>query len=302
MSTTKESLFTEFLKDEALQPQPEVKVALEILKKETTQYKISAKDDISKEDIKNHWRIIRNFFRTGKHSREPIHQTLTPVLLTPYLTNEQLITNYPLFLSDEPSGTEEEFEMEYCTFNDLLYRTFNKSFKEGEAKILFKNLLRIEIFVGKLMAKSDNFCSFSSAINAAFGDLEKLKVSGDDGINFLKDVEIFKNNMPKTGKLLGFSRHAPIHLLAHLLNYQSIYKRKSFFKEINRLKSGLQELLAVEKRNKSKDQNFDFANSLIEFNKLNNLMPDRSSELMHGQRAERINHCINVMATSKIYC
>ncbi len=299
MSTTKESLFTEFLKDKALQPQPEVKVSLEIVKKETVSYKFPAPDVISEEEIKIQWRSIRNFFRTGKHSGEDKHAMFMPVLLAPYLANEELITDYPMFLSERTVGKDGETEMEHCSFYDLLNRTFNKTFKEGEAKILLKNLPRIESFVRKFIAKSDNFCTLNSAINQAITNLSKLKVSGEDGINFLKDVEIFKNNLPKTGKLLGFSRQTPIHLLVHLLKYQSLHKRKTFITEINRLKSGLKDLLAVEKNNKSNDQNFDFANSLIEFKKLNDFMPDSSSELMQGKRAERINQCIKVMESAE---
>ncbi|MBI4930522.1 MAG: ferredoxin [Bacteroidetes bacterium] len=291
-NTSKELLFNEFLKEEALTSAQEVEVALEIDKTETISYKFPAPSAATEDEIKNQWRTIRNYFRTGEKPKGAESAGLMPVLLAPYLTSEELTTDYPVFLS-------EENEIANCCFSDLLGRTFKKTFKEKEAAILLKYFPKIESSVRKHVSKANNFCSLKSAVDNALHELSKIKVNGEDGINFLKDIEKFKINLPTTGNLLGFSQQTPIHLLVHLLKYQFHQKRKTFLLEIHRLKSGLQDLIAVEKGNVSKDETFDFADSLIEFKKLDTLMPESASVSMPKKRTERIVNCINALDSAE---
>ena len=289
---SKELLFNEFLNEEALTPTKEVEVALEIAKTETISYKFVTPSAATEDEIKNQWRSLRNYFRTGAKPKGSESTGLVPVLLAPYLSNEELTTDYPIFLS-------EENEIENCSFSDFLNNTFKKTFKDKEAAILLKYLPKIESSVRKQVSKAGNFCSLKSAVDPALSELSKIKVNGEDGINFTKDIEKFNNNLPKTGMLLGFSQQAPIHLLAHLLKYQFHQKRKTFISEIHRLKSGLQDLLAVDKGNSSKEKTFDFADSLIEFKKLDTLMPESGAVPLPKKRTERIINCIKVLDSAE---
>ncbi len=290
-NTSNELLFNEFIKEEALKPDPIVDVTIEIARTENKNYSLPIPVVLSEEEVKEQWRSIRNYFRNGQLPKGTDFAGLMPVLLAPYLIQEELTTDYPLFLSEEK-------ENEHTSFSDLLDRTFKSIFKSGEAGILSKNLTRIENTVRKFVVQNKNFCSLQAALDPAFQELNKIKISGEDGVNFIKDLEKLKSQLPKSGKLIGFSQQTPVHLLAHLLkNQSSSAERKTFIAEVHRLKSGLEDLLRVNKGGNSKDQNLDFSNSFIEFTKLDKLMPDSASESMSGQRSERIHSCLEVLGS-----
>src|SRR3972149_2224629 len=329
-NTSKELLFNEFLNEETLTPAHKVEVSLEIAKTKTINYKFAVPSTATEDEIKNHWRSIRNYFRTGSPITgypSPITKALMPVLLAPYLSHDELITDYPIFLA-EIEEIKEIKEIKYttippispippissaCSFSDLLVRTFKNTFKEKEAAILLKYFPKIENSVRKYVSKADNFCSLKSALDTALTELSKIKVNGEDGINFLKDIEKLKANFPKEGMLLGFSQHTPIHLLVHLLKYQFHHNRKTFIAEIHRLQSGLQNLLRAPlppKGGNTGDASskippsggggaFDFADSLIEFKKLDTLMPESASVSMPKKRTERIINCIKVLDSAE---
>lgn len=293
--STSNNFFNEFMKEEALQADSVVEVPLEIVKPVTTTYNYPVATLLPDDELKDRWRIIRNYFRTGEKPVEKSPKYYQPVLLAPYINNEVINTGYPVFLSQEN-------EVEPCSFYDLLTRTFHETFKPGESVLLFKNLPGIAKVVGEYVERSANFCSVKEAIDLAFSDLTKIKISGDDRINFLADLERFKSNFPSTGKLLGFSLQTPVHLLGHLLKYNSNSSRKkSFIDEIHRLKSGLQDLLTIDRRNTEKDQssNWQIADSFIELNKVDKMMPASASESIPKSRSERVKNCIQVLDTAE---
>ncbi len=291
---TPNELFNEFLNEEALKPRQKVEVALEIIKPETVSYKLAVPTPTTEEEIKNQWRVIRNFFRSGENPKRNESTGLMPVLPAPYLKKDEITTDYPVFLSVES-------KFDHCPFSDLLENTFKKIFKEKEAGILLQNLPRIENFVRKYVVDAGNFCPFDVALGSAIKDISKIKIKGEDRANFLKDIEKFKDSLPQSGMLLGFSQQTPVHFLVHLLKYQTLEKRKKFISEIHVLKSGLNDLLSVEKSEGSKDHSsgWGIADSLIEFKKLDTLMPERASESMPEKRYERIVNCISTLDSAE---
>ena len=291
-SPSKESLFNEFLNEEALQPEKKVEETLVIENPTTVSYTYAAPVAATEIEIKEQWREMRNYFRTGETTREAAIKGLMPVLLAPYLTQEELITDYPVFLSQEK-------ENEHCTFPDLLLRIFQKTFKEGEAAVLLKNFPRMESAVRKYVAGNGNHCLLHAALEPAFHELSELKFSGEEGSRFAEDLDKFKKSFPRQGELLGFFRQTPIHLLVHLLKNQHCHDRDAFIKEVHHLKSGLQDLLSVEKVKSSKEQDLDFADSLIEFNKLDSLIPESASESMSKKRQDRIYYILHVLEAAE---
>ncbi|HLG36331.1 MAG TPA: ferredoxin [Bacteroidia bacterium] len=295
-TTSKEFMPDEFLHEEAIEPKQEVEIALMIEKQEPRHLKLPQAVPATEAEIKKQWRAIRHFFRTGENPNPVEVAGLKPALLAHFLNGEEPLTDYPLFLSEEK-------EFEHCSFSALLKNIFQKTFKEGEAGILFNNLQRIENYVRKYVAVAGNYCSLNLVFEPALNELSKIKIKGDDRINFLKDIEKFKSNFPETGILLGFSQQTPVHILVHLLKHQSKLKRNNFIAELHSVKSGLEDLLSVEKIKSPKEQSskpgIDFAGELIEFNTLETLLPESASESMPQKRFERISNCIRVLAMAE---
>lgn len=293
METSKKKssdLFNEFLNEDALKPRQQVEVALEIVKPETISYRLAVPKPATPDEIKSRWRDIRNFFRSGDVPEGSEALKLHPVLLAPFLKNEELKTDYPVFLS-----TDNAFD--HSPFSDLLDQTFRKIFKEKEAGILASNLSRIESFARKYVADAGHFCALDKVLDAAFKDLAIIKIKGEDQAAFVRDIEKFRSQLPANGNLLGFSREGAIHMLVHLLKYQSLEQRKKFISRIHTLKSGLHDLLSVENagHTKEKSSGWGIADSLIEFNKLDTLRPERASVSMPEKRYDRIAACISTL-------
>lgn len=283
-------LLNEFVDEEALKPGQQVEVALEIIKSETVSYKLAVPTAATSDEIKEEWRAIRNFYRSGEVPKGSEATGLLPVLLARFLRSEELRTDYPVFLSADSA-------FEHGLFSDVLDQVFNKVFTEKEAVILAANLPRIKSVTGKFVADAGNFCALGTALEAAFDDLAKIKIKGEDQDNFLKDIEKFRAHLPSAGKLLGFSGHSAVRLLVHLLKYQSLEKREKFIARIHALKSGLQDLLSVEDSGSAKQKpgGWGIADSLIAFDKVASLRPERASETMPEKRYERITACISAL-------
>lgn len=293
MGTSKNTsgdLFNEFLNEEALKPRQQVEVALEIVKPETISYRLAVPKPATAEEIKTRWRDIRNFFRSGDIPQGSEALDLVPVLLAPFLKSEALTTDYPVFLS-----TDHAFP--HGPFSDLLDLTFRKIFKEKEAVILADTLPRIKSFATKYVAEAGHFCALDKMLDAAFQDLATIKIKGEDQAAFLRDIEKFRGQLPSDGNLLGFSGEGAIHLLVHLLKYQSLEQRKKFISRMHALKSGLHDLLSVENAGHSREKSsgWGIADSLIEFNKLDTLRPERASVSMPEKRYKRIDACISTL-------
>lgn len=289
VGTSKEISFSEFLKDDAIRPEQTVEVALEIEKKETIQYRFPVTSGASENELKDYWRILRNYFRTGENPAHLSAKGFRPVLLASYLENDAFKTDYPLFLSETDTS-------EHASFSDFLNKTFSNTFTEGEASILQKYLPGIEASVKKYVDENKGFCSLNPALTYAFDELGNIIIKGEDAESFISSIEKLKAAMPKKGRLLGFSGQAPVLLLVHVLKNRFYRKKKSFASEIKRLKSGLNDLLVVEKEKGEggRDLGLDFASSMIEFAKLKTLMPESASEPMPGKRFDRITNCINM--------
>jgi ferredoxin len=292
MEKSKEFLFNEFLKEEALIPEPQVETAIEISKPETINYRLPLVTEVTDERLKSQWRIIRNYFRTGEKPAGDTPKELVPLLLAPFVSGKDFVTDYPYFLP-------EDADVPHDSFSNLLKNQFSKTFSKGEANILFKRLPKLENAVRKFVSDAGSFCPLSSALDFAFGELSKIKINGDDKTTFFNDMEKFKSSLPKRGMLIEFSPAAPVRMLAHLLKHQHRQKRKIFISKIHRLSSALQDLADSNENKKSGERTLDFAGSLIEFKKLDTLMPESASVAMPAKRRERIRNCIKQLNTAE---
>ncbi len=287
-------LFHEFLQEEALTPGQPVEVTLEIPKPTPVHYRLAVPEPATPTDIKHRWQEIRQFFRTGELPPGREVRNLVPPLLAPLMNKDVLITDYPVFLSTDRS-------FPHGPFSDLLEQTFRQVFKEKEAPILAANLSRIQSFARNYVREAGDFCAVDRVLEAAFRDLATIKIKGEDQAAFLRDIDKFKSHLPATGNLLGFCREGAIHLLVHLLKYQSLAQRKKFISRIHTLQSGLNDLLSVENAGhpKEKSPEWNVADSLIALDKLDTIRPDRASVSMPEKRYDRIANCLHTLGSAE---
>ncbi|MBK8701178.1 MAG: hypothetical protein IPN29_17220 [Saprospiraceae bacterium] len=283
-------IFSELLNEEVLKPKPVVEATPEGIKTRIECYTLPTVAAAPESEVKKQWQALRNFYRSGENTGGTTSKDLRPVLLASYLNSEEIQTDYPIYLSHMEAGAHTH----PSTIIALLEETFKAVFNEKEGLVLHTNLPRIEAAFRKYVKDAGHYCDFAAALESAMSTLADIKIKGEDQKTFLADIEKFRNKLPQTGSLLGFSPLTLVQLLTHLLTYQSREKRNKFVHEAHNLKSKLNDLLSVENEGKTTNSAaaWDIGDSFIEFNTLDNLKPRRASESMPVKRYERITTCI----------
>jgi cellobiose-specific phosphotransferase system component IIA len=249
----------------------------------------------SETETKDFWKLLRNFFRTGEKPAMDNPEKIYPVLLAPYLKGQNLKTNYPVYIADEKIDT----------LSELLENAFNKTFKEKEAEILKSNLPRLEKYFSEGITDNKIAYDFYPLAEHAFSKLLILDVRGNEGEIFREQITKLLTAMPRSGQLLSFSKFLPFYLLnnhLHLLHH----KRSDFLKKVKKLSSALKDLLSVEKEKRGIEKSgkgiegqFDFANSIIAFNKMNDMQPESASEQMPDKRFIRIKETLITLSKAE---
>jgi hypothetical protein len=300
IGTKKEISFNEFLKEGVLKPDLPVEQPLEFVKPGETGFKLPEKVPADEEAVKSGWRDLRSFFRTGKITgKNDPGPDLFPALLLPHFSGQEMTPSFPVFLPEK--GTTA-----IMFVKDLIENKIAEIFEEGDAKILRANVSRIVKSFHESVTDNDGLCSFHSAYEKANNALLKLKIGGEERKDFEKDLIKFKAALPSSGTLLGYTPQSALHIVAHVLSGEVNSKRIDFLKKLIPLRKGLSDILAVEMEKepgkdnlKNLDQSFSFADSIIEFDKLNNLMPESASEPISAKRKKRLTEVLSMINDSE---
>jgi ferredoxin len=300
MKEPKEISFTDFFREDAFAAEEAASSQenLVLLKKDEEIPVMEEVIPAPEPESRKYWKALRNYFMTGTKTAESLDALVAPVLLAPYLRGSAFETEYPIFYN--------QLCNELFLIKEVLAATFDEAFKNEEARILKQNLPRLELLIRYELKEEDKTYSYGDCISKAMQQLKKLDVHGDEGKIFREQVDKFQNELLKQeGVLIGFSTYTPFHLLNLQLNehYKTI---ADFLSKVKKQQAALDELLLLQKQNEStepgsKQNKFDFAQSMIAFDKMNELMPAASSQGITPVRLQRMSNCVKQLTAIQYY-
>ncbi|MCB0586656.1 MAG: ferredoxin [Phaeodactylibacter sp.] len=261
---------------------------------------------------KAYWRTLRAFFRTGMGGGLPIADgqlQAFPALLSPFRGKEYVQYNFPCWVADAESVAKgADAEASFFTLQRLLQRAVEKMApQEGQAKILKDNLLRLEGAIRTKVRFADAAFKAVPVFEEALSELEaQLSVKGEEGKAFAEDLLRLKKALPQSGVLIPFSNHAPLHLLATVIQRQLLIKRQAVQSEIMHLANQLKDILAVEREKdpgahsaEKLHSALDFADTFLNFEELSSVLPSGGSEVMPEERHHRIERVLDSLNKSE---
>lgn len=258
-------------------------------------------EPVTEEALRTYWRSLRTFFRTGKTESLPGNGrqvALFPALLAPFRDRPALRQHYPCWMVDAKTiQKHEDAGADLLTLSQLVQQTV-EAFAPGEkeAVILKDNLLRLERRVQeKLRLVDAAFQSYALLTEALDELVAELALKGTEGEGFVQDVDRMKKQLPKTGVLIPFARHAPFHILATLLSVRQFRRREAVREAVAPLIARLSDLLAVEQEKSPDAQSpehlhatLDFADEWLSFDELSAMLPSGGGERMPEERVRHI--------------
>ena len=253
-----------------------------------------------------YWRTLRAFFRTGVGGGLPFvdgQLQCFPALLSPFRSKEYVQYNYPCWVADAESVAKGVgAEASFFTVQGLLQWAVEKiAPQEGQAKILKDNLLRLEGAIRAKVRFADAAFKAAPVFEEALNELDaQLSVKGEEGKAFAEDLLRLKKMLPQSGVLIPFSAHAPLHLLATVIQRQLLIKRQAVRAEITHLINQLNDILAVEREKNPGARSaeklhsaLDFADTFLNFEELSSVLPSSGSEVMPEERLHRIEKVLD---------
>ncbi|MCB9245348.1 MAG: ferredoxin [Flavobacteriales bacterium] len=284
---SKEISFSEFLKEGTFR---EDKVARRLEERKIKRpIHLEAEDVASEKEIKDFWKVLRQFYRTGEKP-EMHNGVLVPALLAPYLESGIWDTDYPFYC---PANGESPNSLE-----KVLQNTFNLTFGEKAPKILGQNLPRLLSYFREVASLQKGSYDFDPIRDAAIAKLGQLDVHHEEGERFRKDLADFNARLPIGGKLYNFHHSAPLYFIGeHLQDKKRL--RSAFVSAVQKQISKLEERLFQETekagRKLVKKEDLDFANEFLVLDKIEELSPKKGSELMSESRINRIKTLIDLL-------
>ncbi|MBT8190715.1 MAG: ferredoxin, partial [Bacteroidia bacterium] len=137
-----------------------------------------------------------------------------------------------------------------------------------------------------------------------FSDL--LNVTGEDTEPFQNELNLIKEQIPQSGKLINYTEKTVFLLLDAALNVQSDKSQKIQVQRIRNLSFQLNNLIEVEKNKSGSSQFSDqakgslpIAETLLKFDALADLQPKEGSELMNPKRFDRITSILKTLNSSQ---
>ena len=122
---------------------------------------------------------------------------------------------------------------------------------------------------------------------------------------FKADLEKLKNTLPDHGLLIPYSNNASFNLLDAAMRSSIYYARVHLKKDIETQINKLKDLLRVEKEkdpgsksSEASGHSFDFASSVVDFDKISAISPDSGTEHMEESRKKRILEVIQTLEKS----
>jgi ferredoxin len=249
-----------------------------------------------------YWRTLRAFFRSGKGGGLPTGKDgfqPYPALLSPFWKRTYTQRDYPCWVNDSSMG-----DALFYTLPDFLKDQIEKlAPEEGQARVLKDNLLRLEGIIREKLRYADEAFKARPALEEALEELEaQLSIRGEEGKAFSDDIVRLRRQLPREGVLIPFSPHAPLHLLAVIIQRQLKQARKAVREDIAGLINKLNDILAVEQEKSPESHSpehlhsaLDFADSFLNFEELSSVLPSGGSETMPEERHQRIEKILETL-------
>ncbi|MCF8258122.1 MAG: hypothetical protein K9J06_11230, partial [Flavobacteriales bacterium] len=244
-------------------------------------------------DLKHYQKSLRQFFVSGEKTSESLKLDVAPILFSSYLRGDSPETGFPVLLDHTDHGVK--------SLRNLLDEAFGRIFKEGDAALLKKNLTRIESYATRTTGGETNSEDFATVMVGALRELEQLDIHGDEGPVFKEHLALLRSELLKfQGVLIGFSPFVAFQVLNLQLKARQA-RKLSFLKGLKKLVSGLDEIVRLHTAGRTDDggtrlqENFDFAGSMISFDRIVDMSAPSSSTEIPETRLKRVQHCLDVL-------
>jgi len=306
MSKTDKSTFSHFFKEDAVAVQDVIgakdqKDNLNVNSVKPNELPRFIKGtQVSEDEFKSSWKDLRSFFRNG-NKKKSISKELSPVLLSPLLNAQQIAGDYPLWIAAEDASISES---NCFSLRELLLKTLGEiGPEEKDAHILKENVERIVQFANNQFGNENKPKYFLDVINESLKELEnQLEVTGDEAPAFAKSLADLKKTLPQYGVLLPYSSGASLQILDAAMISSLEPNRNVLLEEVKNLTCRLKDLLRVEREKKPQEADqekikgsMDFAESMVNFDDIAAILPESGSEIMDGDRIERIRKTADIL-------
>jgi ferredoxin len=296
MKKSKETSFADYFKEDIFSSSEKPLLEWEPPAKERDWTPVIAKALLASEPEKNaYWKLLRNYFLTGKKTKQSVPVHTQPLLMAPYLRGKNLDTGYPSFANTDTGDV--------IPLQEHLLSTFNVVFKEHEADILRQNLPRLDVYVRQSLDANGLPTPYLESILEACEKLREFDVRGDEGIHFRDNLLKYQNALSRfQGFILSFSHRSPFELQSLHLSHRNARRQMACgsVKNIHRL---LSERLAIysadASTDKSKMLNGNFADQLISIEKLADMVPEESHSALEPARLDRMMRCLQTLEGAK---
>jgi len=306
MPAKEKSAFSRFFKEDAETVQdiiyegnsPQVPVSVGPAHKEVYP-KIATPEKIKDEELKARWRTLRSFFKNANNDGG-LTPGLTPALIAPLYTKNMVGSDYPVWVADENFEGEDGF---CISLKELVTDRLNEiGPEEQDAHILKENLERIiHIANEALLDKKPHLSQVTT--EAVLDELDKqLDVSGDEVQPFKSNLRDLRLALPDSGVLLPYTSNTSLQLLEAAMLATRGRAKKALQYDIKQLICRLKDMLRVE-REKGPERNnpeklhdsLEFADRMMNFDELSAMLPGSGSEIMDGERKQRIAGVIKAL-------
>lgn len=270
-----------------------------IIQKETIPM-LAPVNEVSEEEAVQYWTRLRSFFRNGDLLASE-YKDLSPFLLAPMYTEKLITADYPVWIpSKKESGT-------CSSFKGLVLQALEKfAAKAGEAHIIKDNIdILNQIALRECSGK--NKMDFSPAWQEIKnGFKEQLQVKGAEERAFLENLELLGQSLPDQGYLIDFSKETSWHFLSNAISTVNDSIRKRYKDKLSVIISKLKEKLNLESLiNTGIDPgdedsgSFSFADKMVNFKEISNMVPKEGSEGLGEDRAKRIAETVSKLEQLK---
>ena len=286
---SKEISFSEFLKEGTFKEEKVEQVIAQA--EEEKPIRIVPDAPATDKELKAFWKEARHFFRTGERKGGP-NGNLIPALIAPFLKAGNYTNDYPIFISEDGQNCS--------SLTQLIQQTMDACFDDDKAKILRANLPRILRDFKSEIKKEKHAVPFSKIWAKAEKHLREVEVHGDKQALYLDHLDQLKAALPLEGSVIRFSDEVPFLMLQIQLKHAAL-RRYALMDKVKLQIAAIEEYLEVEARRKSKKEQtqktegYDFADDLISFDKVGEMLPTEGTEGLSQKRIDRLREVIRVL-------